>query len=182
MKNIVRLSGEKVDLCVRRIDDEAIEAYTRWMNDESINLWLGKNNKVKQRVEEEKWAREPVKAGHCSFNIVEKSTDKLIGNCDIRQQGTSRNYGLGICIGEADGRDKGYGTETIKMLVKFGFEQCGAHRVFLRLISDNTRALACYKKCGFKEVGRNREAEWMNSHWVDEICMDILEQEYFKAK
>lgn len=28
--DIVRLSGQNVDLCVLRTDDEAIDAYTKW--------------------------------------------------------------------------------------------------------------------------------------------------------
>lgn len=35
--DIVRLAGDKIDLCIPRIDDEAIDAYTRWRNDASIN-------------------------------------------------------------------------------------------------------------------------------------------------
>lgn len=43
VKPIVRLSGNKINLCVLRTDDEAIEAYTKWANDEEFNNVDGKS-------------------------------------------------------------------------------------------------------------------------------------------
>ena len=54
---IVRLSGNKMgNLCVLRTDDEAIETYTHWMNDESINMWIGNHIGVFNINDEKKWA------------------------------------------------------------------------------------------------------------------------------
>ena len=46
MKHIVRLCGINVNLCVVRTDDEAIDLYTQWMNDENINMYKNKQNFV----------------------------------------------------------------------------------------------------------------------------------------
>lgn len=42
----------------------------------------------------------------------------------------------------------------------------------------NKRAIACYKKCGFKEYGRRRKAEFANGKYYDRISMDILAEEF----
>ena len=45
-------------------------------------------------------------------------------------------------------------------------------------MSFNERALKCYKKCGFKEVGRLRETAFVNGKYYDKIYMDILSNEF----
>ena len=177
--NIVRLHGVHVDLCSFRYDDEAIRKYIEWMNDEQILKYINGNTNVVDWVNETEYARQGRnKIGLTSFNIVDKD-DNLIGNCDIKQQGISRTYELGILIGEERSRGKGYGTEVISMLLKFCFEELNAHHVFLKLNASNERAFKCYKKCGFKEVGRLREQIYSEGKFFDMIYMDILENEYF---
>lgn len=52
------------------------------------------------------------------------------------------------------------------------------HRVFLSTISNNERAIACYKKCGFVVEGRLREHAWNRGRYVDLIYMGILKPEW----
>ena len=42
----------------------------------------------------------------------------------------------------------------------------------------NKRAIRCYEKSGFKEVGRRREAYYLNGKYYDIITMDILKKEF----
>lgn len=42
----------------------------------------------------------------------------------------------------------------------------------------NKRAIACYKKVGFKECGRRRESYFLNGKYYDEIQIDILAREF----
>ena len=45
-------------------------------------------------------------------------------------------------------------------------------------MSFNERAIACYKKVGFKEIGRRRQGYFLNGKYHDEIFMDILKDEF----
>ena len=42
----------------------------------------------------------------------------------------------------------------------------------------NPRAIRCYKKCGFQEVGRQRKSRFVNGKYYDSIHMDILAEEF----
>ena len=42
----------------------------------------------------------------------------------------------------------------------------------------NPRAIACYKKCGFKEMGRRRKTVFLNGKYYDKLYMDILKEEF----
>lgn len=172
-RNIVRYTGNSIDLCVFRQDEEAIEAYTRWMNDETILMWLGRNHKTATYLSEKEFAEKHKE--NTIFNIVTKA-GKLIGNCDIKMHG--RNANLGICIGEDFGRNKGYGTETIKLLIKFAFNELNAHRVHLTLNGDNERAHRCYLKAGLVDCGVEHECHYYNGKWCDTIHMELLKSDW----
>ena len=42
----------------------------------------------------------------------------------------------------------------------------------------NERAIACYKKCGFKEIGRRRKCVYIDGKYYDVVIMDILKEEF----
>ena len=52
------------------------------------------------------------------------------------------------------------------------------HNIKLRAYSFNERAINCYQKCGFKEIGRRREARIVAGEKYDVIQMDILASEF----
>ena len=179
--DIVRIAGEKIDLCIRRTDEEAFEKYLKWMNDASINHWIGRFNQVVQINDERAWI-EKEENGRAFFNIVNKETRELVGNCDIIPVAGTRNASIGICIGEESGRDKGFGTEAVKLLIKFGFENLGCHRIYLHVKADNDRAIKCYQNAGFVKCGIMHEVDYYQGKYHDALEMEILEQSYFKNK
>ena len=89
---------------------------------------------------------------------------------------------LGIFIGEKDYWDKGLGTEAVKLLLDYGFNLLNLHNILLKVFSYNERAIKCYKKVGFKEIGRRRESREIASQKYDEIYMDILSSEFTDGK
>jgi RimJ/RimL family protein N-acetyltransferase len=50
--------------------------------------------------------------------------------------------------------------------------------IFLRVHSFNERAIRCYKKCGFKEIGIRREAYILGGKNYNQVYMDILAKEF----
>lgn len=170
--SVVRLRGEHVDLCTFRRDTEAILKYTEWVNNPDFNCFIGKNNAVAGYEEEEKWAKS--ERGFI-FNITDKD-GLLLGNATIKQH--NRNAFLGILIGESEHWNKGYGTETIKLMLEYCFDELNCHRVGLTLNSENSRAKHCYEKAGLKECGRDHESLWSHGHWQDLVRMEILEQDF----
>jgi len=76
----------------------------------------------------------------------------------------------------------GLGTELLRWLVGYAFEQLNMHRVTLGLFADNPRALKCYTKVGFIQEGLKRKALFQDGKWVDEIWMGIVDEEWFDAQ
>jgi ribosomal-protein-alanine N-acetyltransferase len=87
-------------------------------------------------------------------------------------------YAIGIFNAAAWGL--GLGTEATRLVVKHGFETLGLHRIDLRVLAYNERAIASYKKCGFVVEGIERDSALVEGEWHDDVMMSILEHEYRK--
>lgn len=88
-----------------------------------------------------------------------------------------RRAALAIGIEDPAYLGKGYGAEAIKLVLTFAFER-GLHRISLRVLASNARAVACYRKCGFIEEGRERETAFVGNAWQDDLIMGILDREF----
>jgi RimJ/RimL family protein N-acetyltransferase len=85
-----------------------------------------------------------------------------------------------LAIGIFDRRfwSRGYGTEAVRLLLRYAFDDLGLHRVDLRVLAYNARAIRCYEKCGFVREGVERESACVDGAWEDDVMMAILESEY----
>ncbi len=109
------------------------------------------------------------------FIICEMATGKLIGSVyfrDIDKENHKAEYG--IFIGEESLCGKGVGTEAGKLALKYAFDTCGIHKVFLRVFADNKRAVNSYKKIGFVEEGYSKDEVYIDGKYRDMIFMAIF--------
>ena len=88
-----------------------------------------------------------------------------------------RRASLAIGMVDPDAMDKGYGTEAIRLVLGFAFKTLNLHRVSLRVLAYNQRAIRAYEKCGFRVEGRERQTAYVDGHWHDDVIMGILENE-----
>ena len=89
-----------------------------------------------------------------------------------------RRAGFGLEIGEADYRGRGYGTETVRLVLDYAFTALGLHNVDLETWEYNRAAQRAYTKAGFREIGRRRQAKFMGGKLWDIVYMDCLSTEF----
>ncbi|MGM9986264.1 MAG: GNAT family N-acetyltransferase [Bacillaceae bacterium] len=77
---------------------------------------------------------------------------------------------------------KGLGTEITQLVVQYAFEELSLHRVDLRVLEYNIRAIKCYEKCGFIQEGVEREGSLIEGIYETDVFMSILDREYDKKK
>ena len=178
MKYYKKLVGDRLYLSPIHFDDA--EKYVEWMADFRTSDGIGKSKDLITLKSEQEWIeKSSVTDSNMSFAIVRLDNDEMIGNCGImRIDHVNRTAELGIFIGNETNRDEGYGSETLKLLLDFGFNYLNFHSVYLRVADYNERAKACYKKIGMKEGGRIREALYLNGKYYDSISMDMLRSEF----
>jgi RimJ/RimL family protein N-acetyltransferase len=176
MKYFKKITGQKVYLAPINLGDA--EKYTEWLNDLEVSINLTMAPQIIS-LEKEKETLERLSKEQYVFSIVTLDKEELIGNCGLMGVNLiHRTAELGIFIGNKNYWGKGYGSEAIKLLLDFAFNLLNLNSVLLRVHSFNKRALKCYEKCGFKEIGRRREAFIIGSKKYDDIYMDILASEF----
>lgn len=172
------LMGEKV--CLRPYDESDMPYLLEWYNNYELNRLAG-------------WSNGKVSASKLRYNMIRSfGSDPLnlmIDNLEGKPIGTIQLYDiddqdksckLGIRIGDQDYWSKGYGTDSVKTLVKYAFINMGLYRVALRVYEFNERAARCYEKCGFKYEGRSRKSAYIDGDYYDEILMGILKSEFLE--
>ena len=104
---------------------------------------------------------------------------KYIGHCCLTGiEDRHGNARLEILIGDRDYWGKGYGRETVGLLLDYGFRQLGLRSIELTTHEENERALRCFRSCGFIEECRPRKEFWYNGAYIDRVKMSILRDEW----
>jgi RimJ/RimL family protein N-acetyltransferase len=84
---------------------------------------------------------------------------------------------LGLVIGRKDYWGKGLGTEAVRLLCRYAFDELNLHRVALSTYAINERGVRLYTRVGFKIEGRKREHAFIEGRYVDEVLMGLLRGE-----
>ena len=157
--------------------------WAKWDNDLEVTIPLGDEAYIPYAFEKsQQIVDEVIRDQSHVFSIVDLSTDGLIGRCMLFNiDHVNRHAMLGIVIGEKDCWGQGYGQDAIRLLLDYAFNLLNLNSVMLGTFSFNERAIACYKKVGFRKIGRRRQARIIGSKRFDAILMDILAEEYESA-
>jgi RimJ/RimL family protein N-acetyltransferase len=127
--------------------------------------------KLEKEIEEEK--------NLYYFMIHTKADDRLIGKASIQWiEWTNGNGFLRLGIGAAEDRRKGYGTQALRMLLRFAFAELNLFRVTAIVPEYNEGAIALSQKFGFvQEVCRRKSLERDGRRW-DLYVFGLLNEEW----
>lgn len=107
---------------------------------------------------------------------------RVIGATGFKELDMSSHYAeLAIEILDPALLGHGIGRRALRLILRFGFERLQLHRVGLRVIAANERAIRCYRACGFRVEGREREAVELEGDWQDDLIMGVLRPEFEAA-
>jgi RimJ/RimL family protein N-acetyltransferase len=163
---------------LRSVEMEDAERYFPWINDPDVTEHLQLRYPI-SRASQRAWTESASTSYELARFAVEVIEDGAhIGTVDLRpSRPESRCAELGIMIGDKTRWGGGYGTDTMRTVCRFGFEEMNLHRIELDVYEENERAVKVYERVGFKHSGRRREAVYQRGHYQDVILMDLLEGE-----
>ena len=175
MKYIKKLKGTKVYLSP--IDLEDAPKYAQWLNDLDVTRYLAMGA-ASLTLEREREILSHISAEH-NYAIVDAATNELVGNVGLMDlDNLNRTAEIGIFLGDKSKWNKGFGYDAMTLLADYAFHVLGVRNLMLRAFDFNERGLACYKKVGFKEIGRRRQAHFWNGEYYDIVLMDLLAEEF----
>jgi RimJ/RimL family protein N-acetyltransferase len=162
---------------------ENIHTHFRWNNDPELNRLDSEIpfeeesfGDFKERFE--KLCNDPSPA-HRDFEIHDAGEDQLIGVAYVAQISRHHRHALvGITIGERDYWGCGYGKESLRLLLRYCFQELELHRVTTEAFEYNTAWSDLVESIGFAKEGTAREYLYRDEQYWDKELYALLEEEY----
>lgn len=171
------ISTERLNIWPLEPQDLA-KNYT-WANDGSLCRLIGALPMPKPFREIEGWFSSVTADPEAHVFSVKLKDGAHIGNAEIRDLDLRcGSCELGIMIGDSRYRGQGYGSEAVKAVCAFAFNQLRLNRIKVRVLQYNDNAFAMFKKCGFTHEGTEREAFWQDGRHWDIRILSLLRSEF----
>lgn len=167
--------------------EEAGKAYAAWNRDTELHRLMDTGpSRLHSAKAGQDFFDKMVKddgAEHHFFSIRALDDDRLLGdiNLDVVNGWLGRNAFVGIGIGNREDWGRGYGTDAMRILLRFAFTEVNLNRVTLNVFEYNPRAIRSYEKAGFRHEGRIRGALLKDGQRWDMVFMGILREEWQSA-
>ena len=178
MEKPAMLEGELVAL--KPLDKANIPLVFSWLFDPEVNRYMLSGHDPITLEEEVAWYdRMTASDTDLVMQIHVRATGEYIGNAGMHHIDTKHGGAeLGIMIGAKEHWSRGLGRDTIMTLLRHAFDDLGLHRVYLRCAPENGRGVAAYTGVGFTQVGRERDAVFIEGVYQDHLVFDMLDCEY----
>lgn len=153
---------------------------TQWQRDtefhrlaDSEPSLLRSEKKIKEWIEKRSQSED-----RFDFSIRSLADDQLIGDIGLNPKWIEGDAWVGIAIGHRDSWGKGYGTDAMRLILRYAFTEVNLRRVSLALHAYNTRARRSYEKAGFCFEGLMRLDQLKEGKRSDTVFMGILREEW----
>jgi RimJ/RimL family protein N-acetyltransferase len=119
---------------------------------------------------------EPRKAFELAVQL--KETGRVIGGIGLRiTDDELTTAALGYCYNRS-AWGKGYGTEAVAAMLRFGFETLKLHRMWATCDPENIGSAVCMRKNGMVQEAHFRKDQRVKGVWRDTLVHAILEEEW----
>ena len=176
---LVRLTAEDPELWGKTFArwDRDTE-YHRLLDTGPSQLWSAK--KIKEWIEKDYEKNQP---NYFPFQIRTLSEDQLIGFLGLFNPAWAHgDCWVSIGLGEREAWGKGYGTDAMRIALRYAFAELNLHRVTLGVFEYNPRAIRSYEKAGFKHEGRERQVIHRDGQRCDALVMGILHEDWARMQ
>lgn len=133
---------------------------------------------AKKRLE----AVEKEEASQFQFAIHALDDGRLVGWMraeSLQWSGGSAQYRL--AIGDPKERGKGFGRETLELMLRFGFDEMNFHRIAIPLVSYQIHAQTELKQMGFQIEVCRREAIFQDGKYWDALLMGLMAPDWWAS-
>ncbi|GAA3589020.1 GNAT family protein [Kribbella ginsengisoli] len=166
------LTGELVVL--RPVTEDDYPAMQVAMDDPDVVRFTGSRGEIGEEAARKWYRTRGEQTDRLDLAIVDKAGGEVVGEAVLNEWSPEdESCNFRILIGPAD-QGRGLGTEATRLIVGYGIEQLGLHRIDLGVYAFNPRAQRAYEKAGFVTEGVKRDALKWDGEWVDEIVMAVL--------
>ena len=168
-------------VCLRAYSKDDLPKARDFLNDPDVGMFLRPAIYFPYRLEDEEAWYKNLNANsdkEYSFAIDLNADETYIGGCGIMGiDAKNRTAMVGIFLGKPY-CGKGYGTDAMRVLVNFCFQEANLHKVGLGVYGFNKCAIRSYEKVGFRTEGVLREEIFRFGRYHDKVMMGLLCSEW----
>lgn len=163
----------------RAIDEDAYEYFKIPFNKELLKMYGSSiSPSTEKSLDKAKLLVAEINANPYEWAIEYKG--KFIGQVRLTIDDENNKGKFAIGIFNPKYWNKGIGTNVTNTILSFSFFELKLHRIYLKVLAYNKRAIKAYKNVGFKVEGEEREGAYINGKYETDIHMGILKSEYHK--
>ena len=173
----VVLTGQRIKL--RPLVKADLRYLRRWLEDTELRGIIGEPTPMSKADSEEFLRKVRADTARLWFMVVLNENNKVIGEAGLlRMDPPWRTTDVTVIIWERKEWSKGYGSETLLLLLDYAFRHLGFHRAAIGVVGFNERALRFWAKNGFRKEGVQRDGYLYDGKYYDFVMMSILEDEF----
>ena len=166
------------NLFLRALEPEDLEFVHSIENDETI--WNVSNTQtpyskflIRQYLEN---AHQDIyEAKQLRLAICKNNTEKTIGLIDLFDFDPRNNRaGIGIVIQNLEERGKGYGAESLGLLIDYSFKQLNLHQLYANIGTENETSSKLFTTFGFQKCGVKKDWNLIENRYQDEALFQLI--------
>jgi RimJ/RimL family protein N-acetyltransferase len=166
---------------LRPAERDDLPRFVSWLNDARTARTLAVISPLSNALEDRWFERLLEQQGQSRWHFVTclVGDDRPVGAIELFDLDTTNgSAGLGIVIGDPEDTNQGYGSDALRALVAFGFDELRLERIWLDVYDFNERARRVYQRVGFVHEGTLRRALFRGGVHHDVHRMAILREEW----
>lgn len=174
--------GEQIKLRAMELEDMVY--YAEMLNDPEISeMVVGWSFPVSERAQLQWFDRAILDKNNIRLTIVNKKNDEVLGMVTLSSiDWQNRVATHGIKLHRLCPKNKGIGTDAVKTLMRYAFEEVNLNRLESTIIDYNIASEKLYLKCGWRIEGEKKEAIFRKGSYHNLKIIGITSQDYFETK
>ena len=169
----LRIQGQQIYL--RPITVQDTELVVGWRNQEQVvrNFIYRKPVTIDDHMS---WIENKVATGHVhQFVVCLCDDDTPVGSVYLQKfEEENRKAESGVFLGNADIKGKGIGTEAVMLLVKYGFDVLGLHKIVARVLAYNSASIRLHEKAGYVQEAYLKDELFLDGRFEDLIFFGAI--------
>jgi diamine N-acetyltransferase len=109
--------------------------------------------------------------------VFEEGSKKTVGAVDLFDyEPFHQRAGIGILIGSAEDRGKGYADAALKEIINYSFSILQLNQLYCNIEPDNNASINLFKKHGFQVVGVKKNWNKSAGGFKNEILLQLISE------
>lgn len=170
--------GDKIVLRGIEADDNTM--LLDLINDPDTEMMLGGSSWPVSEIEQLKWFerqgqnKEELRCIIALKGDLENAVGTIILDDIDQKNGTGHIH---IKMAKKVGRGKGYGTDAVKSLTRYAFDNMRLNCIYANILAHNETSIHLFEKCGYQREGILRARIFKNGEYMDIYSYSIINSE-----